>query len=289
MYTKPTAPRSIGGVLDDSIRLYREGFAKAWPLALGAQAIVAVPAVYFRLKLLGSGMPSTPQAMLAVYASPSLWVPYFLAVIASLGFYNAITLQLSAQFHGQVVAAGDAVSAGFRLLPRVILLFLCFGLACGIAVIAGMLIFSAIAGSAVARAILSILAMLAICLAFYVFGRVYLTNVALVVEDLAVFKSVSTSWALTRGNWWRGATIYSVIILIVMVFYFVIGLCTGLVTVALGPKSLSGITLTELFALVGGSLVLPLITATLLGIYNDFKLRNEGADLADRVNALAPR
>src|SRR6185312_2273186 len=35
MYTRPTAPRSIGGVLDDAIRLYRAAFSRCWVLALG--------------------------------------------------------------------------------------------------------------------------------------------------------------------------------------------------------------------------------------------------------------
>ena len=33
MYVKPTTPRSIGGILDDAIKLYRDAFAKSWPLA----------------------------------------------------------------------------------------------------------------------------------------------------------------------------------------------------------------------------------------------------------------
>lgn len=282
MYVKPTAPRNIGGVLDDSIRLYREGFAKVWPLALAAQALLVVPTLLFRIKMLGSGVPN-PQAALAMYMTFAFWLPYAAAFIASISFYNAITLQLSGVFNGQILPAGQSLRGGLRLMPRVISMFLFFFL-CWAA--AALLFYFAFKGSALIRAILSIVAF---PLAVYLLGRVYLVNVALVADDLPVFKSVETSWALTRGNWWRGATIYTVIIVIVMVLYFVVGLCTGLVVAALGPKNIAGIGLTELFSLVGGTLLFPLITATMLGIYNDFKLRNEGTDLADRVNALASR
>jgi len=42
-------------------------------------------------------------------------------------------------------------------------------------------------------------------------------------------------------------------------------------------------------SLLGTTILLPLISATLVAIYYDFKLRIEGADLAGRVNALPPR
>ena len=48
MYTRPTEPRSIGGVLDDGFRLWRSAFSKAWPIALMGQLLLAVPlAIYW--------------------------------------------------------------------------------------------------------------------------------------------------------------------------------------------------------------------------------------------------
>jgi len=283
VYVKPTAPRSIGGVLDDSIRLYREGFTRAWILALCAQLLVAIPMFFVRLKIVGSSAVN-PQALLAMYRSPAFWLPYIVGAIASIGFYNAIILQLSERFQGEVLPAGQSLARGFRLLPRVILLFLVFALG-GAAI--GVFFLFAFKASIAARLILSILAF---ALVLYVLGRIYLANIALLVEDFGVFKSLETTWALTRGHWWRGATIYSVIVLIAVVFYFVIAFVTGLLAVALNPAtSAAGSAVTELVSVLGTSLVVPLIPATLLCIYHDFKLRTEGADLATRVSALAPR
>ena len=282
MYVKPSAPRNIGGVLDDSIRLYREGFAKAWILALCAQLLVAVPMLFVRLRLAGSGTPN-PQAVLALYASPAFWLPYIVGAIASIGFFNAIVLQFAGLFESEVLPAGQALARGFRLVPRVILLFLAFAFFGVIIALVSLVVFKA------PFAVGAVLGVAALTAVLYLLGRVYLANVALVVEDFGVFKSLETSWTLTRGHWWRGATIYSVIVLIAVVFYFVIGFVTGLITVALGPTSAASTILTELVSVLGTSVVVPLIPASLLCIYDDFKLRTEGADLASRVNALAPR
>ena len=283
MFTKPTAPRSIGGVLDDSIRLYREGFAKSWILALGAQLLVALPMLYIRLKLVETGT-ANPQALLAIYQSPAFWLPYLAGAIASIGFYNAIVLQLTGVFQGEVMPTGQYVARGFRLLPCVLLLALVMVL---VAAIFGMIfVLPGIYASVAVRAVLAVAAGV---LGIYLFGRIYLANLALVADGSGVFDSLRISWSLTRGHWWRGATIYTVIVLIALVFYFILGFVAGLIAVALGPTGAAAAGLTQLVSVLGTSVLAPLIPAALLCIYFDFKMRNEGADLAGRVNALAPR
>jgi hypothetical protein len=280
VYVKPTAPRSIGGVLDDSIRLYRAVFAPTWRLALAAQLLVAVPSLYTRLHLL-EGAPVSPQTVLSLYRSSGFWLPYLVCGIATIGLYNAITLELSAAFHGAGGTAGQAVSAGYRLLPRVVLLSTVVLVA---ALAAGIVFAMAMQAPALIRLVLGLAAMPFI---IFVLGRLYLAHVALIADDLRVLKAIETSWLLTRGNWWRGATIYTVILLVVLVFYFIVVFAAGLLMFAFGPRSVTGTVLTELISVTGISLVTPLVSAGLVAIYNDFKLRIEGADLADRVNALS--
>jgi hypothetical protein len=279
VYLKPTAPRSIGGVLDDSIRLYRAGIAKVWPLALGAQLLVAVPTLYSSLNA-RNAVP-TGQALLSMYGSPSFWLPYLVCAIATIGFYNAITLQLAAAYRGESASGSQALAAGYRLLPRVLQMYLVL-IVVGIAF--GIVVAIAMQAPALIRLVLGIAA---IPLLIYLLGRVYLAHVALIVDDLGVFKSIQSSWTLTRGHWWRGATIYTVVLLIALVFYLIIMFVVGLITVGFGPASALGIGLTQLVSVLGTSIVLPLVSASLIAIFLDFKLRSEGTDLADRVNALA--
>ena len=41
MYVQPAAPRPIGGVIDDAIKLYRASFRTCWPIALIASVVSA--------------------------------------------------------------------------------------------------------------------------------------------------------------------------------------------------------------------------------------------------------
>ena len=46
MYVQPSAPRDIGGVIDDAIKLYRASFRTCWPIALIASVISAATVLY---------------------------------------------------------------------------------------------------------------------------------------------------------------------------------------------------------------------------------------------------
>ncbi len=66
MYTIPTEPRSIGGVLDDGLRLWRAAFSRAWLIALMGQLLLAVPLVVYWAKFgapLGARQPLVTMMM----------------------------------------------------------------------------------------------------------------------------------------------------------------------------------------------------------------------------------
>src|SRR5271163_3786963 len=137
VYTKPTEPRSIGGVLDDGLRLWRDSIPKTWPLALLAQLAVAIPVLVLGYKLQGivspvSGLPTRPmsaastQAVLNVFKSPATWLTYLAIAVLSALFYAALVLRIAAVATGAVSSLGGALSSALRLLPRLLLQFLLF-------------------------------------------------------------------------------------------------------------------------------------------------------------------
>jgi hypothetical protein len=182
------------------------------------------------------------------------------------------------------------------LLPRTILLFVVLGL--GLAVVTMVVgIVGGILIAVLSRALgsfgpiaIGIAWVVFAGLLIYVWGRLFLSNIALVVEDAGVFKSLSISWALIKNHWWRTATIYTLTLIIVMVFYFVISFVdTALVGLTVqGPFGTATI-LAQLVSMAGGTVLMSLVPAVLLAMYYDLKLRKEGTDLAGRVDALAAR
>jgi hypothetical protein len=300
VYIRPTAPRSIGGIVDDGIKLYGSAFAKSWPLALLAQVLVAGPALILRYHMSGLQMsatnPQAVQAMFAVFKSPSVWLSYIVILIVFIGSYNALIVLLDGVAETKAGSIGRSLGAGFRLLPRTILLFVVFWLALGVVgiaagIVGGILvaILSRALGS-FAPIVMGIAWVVFFGFLIYVSGRLFLSNVVLVVEDAGVFKSLGTSWALIKNHWWRTATVYTVALIIVMVFYFVIGFVNAaLVGVTIQRPFGTATILSQLISMAGGTVLMSLVPAVLLAMYHDLKLRKEGTDLAGRVDALAAR
>jgi hypothetical protein len=287
VYAKPTAPRSIGGVLDDAIQLYRSAFATSWAMALVGQVMLAIPAFIMgtRIKAVAA-VPGNPLAMLAVYKSPAVWIPYLIAGILLIGINNALLLRADAVATGNARTPGQSVAAGFRLLPRTLLLFLAILVAC---VIVGVLVgvVSVVVGS---LPIVKGVFFLALALgALYVGWRIFLANAALVIEDAAVFKALNISWTLIKDHWWRTATVYTVAVIMAMVFYFVIAFLSGLVVGLMHGSEPMTTVISQLIGIVGGTILMAFIPAVVLVIFYDLKLRRDGADLASRVNALAQK
>jgi len=287
VYMKPTAPRSVGGVVDDAIRLYRGAFAKSWPLALCAELLIAVPLLVIQLRMRGAP-PGNSQAMLAAMSSPTIWLSYLIMTVITFGFYNALVVQADAFAAARAAPFGRSLATGFRLLPRmvllVILIFAALGLAAAIAAILFTLL--RVPGAPFVRLAVGVAIAL---IALYAWGRAFLANIALVVEDAGVFKSLGISWTLIKDHWWRTASIYTMAIILALVFYLVLGFLSGFVIVMLHDSFGPATALNQLISIVAGTLLMPFYPAVLLAIYYDLKLRKEGTDLAGRVDALSSR
>ncbi len=287
VYAKPTAPRSIGGIVDDAVRLYRASFAKAWPLALCGQILIAAPTLIIQYQFIGV-RGRDPTAILALFKSPTVWLSYVVVVLLALGFYNALVALVNGFATEKLETAGRSVSVGFRLLPRSVLLFVVLAAllaVCGVG--AGILMgISSVFASPVLRAILVI----GVAVVFiYVWGRVFLANIALIVQDAGIFKSIGISWALIKNYWWRTATVYTIALIMAMVFYAAIAALDALLGAVLHNSGALAVIVGQVVAVPTYAVLMSLLPAVQLAMYYDLKLRKEGADLASRVNALAPQ
>jgi hypothetical protein len=300
VYVKPAAPRSIGGILDDAVRLYRDSFAKAWPLALCAQLALAVPFWIIRTQLAAvrgatanamanpMAAAANPAAVMAMFKSPSVWLSYLAVVLVTIGFYNALLVLIDGLAMAKTESFGRSLTAGFRLLPRTFLLFLAmFGVAVIGTAIVGILV--GILGTLHVPIVVGILVAASAALFLYAWGRAFLANIALVVEDAGVFSSLGMSWDLIKNHWWRTATVYGIAVVIAMVFYVVIGILSGVAIAVLHSSVDISMIVSQIVSIIGGTLLMSFVPAVLLVTYYDLQLRKGGSDLASRVNALAPQ
>jgi len=284
VYSKPSAPRSVGGVLDDGFRLGRAAFPKTWPLAFAAQILVALPLVIFRVQNGGGALGDGAQTNMMAMQSPGYSLLYLALVLVSAGFQNAITAQNAGAAQSTDRTMGESLSIGFRLLPRTLLLGLL--LALGFLLIALCFMIPGFFMDRTGRALLIVLFLVPV--GFYL-GRVFLANVIFVVEDSGAYASLQRSWQLTKDNFWRTGAILAVLFIILIVVLLVIGFLSGIVAATLGANGAMSLTLVQLISAAGNTLFIPFISAVLLSIYYDLRLRKEGTDPAARVDSVATR
>jgi hypothetical protein len=299
VYTKPTEPRSIGGVLDDGLRLWRLSVPKTWPLAVLAQLVVAVPLLWLAYKFpamapgaRGSGALAAANAanlqfMTNLIKSPSTWLAYAFMLIFSTICYTAIVVRVADLETGRDSSLLGSLASAFRLLPRLLLQLLVYvGVGMGAGIVLALVVgFGSALGGGTALAT-TLMLILFLVLGAFVLGRIFLAWTALILDDAGAVESIRISWRLTRGSWWRCAAILVVLIIIGAVFSLIVGVAAASIGAALGrgwPASLS----TQLISLIANAFLGSLYPAVLIAIFYDLKLRKQGADLLGRVDALA--
>ena len=92
MYTRPTAPRAIGGVIDDAIRLYRASFRSCWPIALLSSIVTTGMSLYVLSLFPALETVRDPALMWQLFKPSALWSWLLLPGIASLLLLGAVTV-----------------------------------------------------------------------------------------------------------------------------------------------------------------------------------------------------
>jgi hypothetical protein len=279
MYTRPTTPLAIGGVIDDAIKLYRGSFRSCWVLSLIGSAAIVGAGVYLLTQMLGiagglgvaQGVAPDPKAMMPMMLGifSSMLKIYIVLGLISLLVYAALFAQMSNIARGGAPQSlAELLGLALRRLPGLIVASIIFGV-----------------GTWIGFVLLFIPGV-------YLWGKLELWFVAVFADDVGAIEALGRSWTVTAGNWWRSVTIISVALIMIFVLELLVSVVSGvLIGVPLGISHMQDIKIwtfvvPEIVRAVVSIFVLPMIPAALLATYNDLKLRREGGDLAVRVNSL---
>ena len=265
-YELPSTPLSIGGVLDNAIRLYRFAIRRLWVLALIYGAVVVAFTIFWSLTITSAIKPGTtaPKQALAALFSPVSIGMFLVVMVISMALYGALVKSISALAQGDTtLSIGGAIAVGLRRIPGVLLGGLLSSLAMGVG-----FIFLLIPG-------------------IYLLGKWQLWLVAMFTEDTGAIQALEISWRLTRKRWWRAAAILGVAAILIYVVPLAFGLVSGLIVALAHLSATNKVFVEQGFTLVADLIVLPLAVCISVAMYHDFKLRAEGGDLAVRVGALS--
>jgi hypothetical protein len=274
MYQKPTVPRSIGGVLDDILQLYRATLASCLLPALLASLVMAALSYVVVASMPLTATPAGMADLLGMYRSVlgtyGIW--YLVVIAVTLVLYGMLIAIIAGAAQGQMPSFGAALAQGARRAPALLGASILFILALTVGFI------------------------LLIIPGFYVWNRLQLYMVPLVSAPQGPAQSLGTSWRLVGGNWWRTAIVVFVIFVILLVLELVLGALAGILAVAMGGgATLSGspallAARVSLISLLIGAVVriftTPLLFAALVAIYQDLLVRKGGGDLEARLGAL---
>ncbi len=274
MYQKPTAPRTIGGVLDDTIQLFKAAFPSCWLPAL-VMSLVTTALSYFVFSAIPKANATlTPAQVLAQYRSMvgafGIW--YLVIVVCGLVFYGMVIVNTAAVSRGTTLSFGASFSKALRRAPELFVASVVFSILIGIGFI------------------------LLIIPGFYIWNRLQLFAVPLEDEAQGPFASLGASWRVVGGNWWRTAAVVFVIFVILIAVQIVLSMLAGFfaaigamgASVANNPAAIVGRA--QAITLFVGAIVriftMPLLVAACVALYQDLSLRTGGADLEARMGAL---
>jgi hypothetical protein len=297
-YVAPSAPLTIGGVLDDWIRLFRSSLAACWRIALLAAAAGAL--VQFTITP-PAPTPKLPPLQALLHGWSTQRAPRVLLTDIALGLivmliYAALLTQQAAIVRAEEpFSFGTALAKGLRRLPRLylgalllILIVLAIGVPGGI--VAAIFIRLRHTPLAVLLGALALIALFIVLI--YVMVRLQLWLPVMFAENRGAASSLGRSWELVKGNWWRVTLIGFVSGVVIGILTWAVSAGIGIVVGVAGFHDTTPDLLVRRIQLIGAVsqvvrlLTMPLLTAVWLAIYHDLTLRREGGDLAARAEAL---
>jgi hypothetical protein len=281
MSTVPYPPErqlSVGEVLDLSFRIYRATFVKCLLFATCGVIAGQLAGIYALLR--GRNLaqaPAAAAAMLALMQDRTLVALYIVGLVLTLLFYAAVLLRQHAVITDG--AGGGELTAALRRTPALVGLVVLIGLGCLACFVPAL-----VTGGAL-RVLLIVAGVVALS-----YGLVALScaMTVLLLEDVGPLASLTRSWRLTAGSFWRLSIIYTVALIILIALELVIASVAGFLAGALAHGDVAMVTaFAEVIGIILGALVTPFYGALALAVLADLKIRKEGADLAQRISATA--
>lgn len=266
----PSRPQAVGEILDTAFRIFRATLLKCLPFATLSLLAGQLANIYNLLK----GGPW--QQRFAVHDT-LWWLLEIIGYALALTFTSAIVRRQCAIASGQPASPQGELGAALRLVPGLFAVSFLLGLAILACLIPALFFL----GNPLAAAAAVILLLLP---ASYVGLRLSCAITAYLLTDRGVTASIAHSWDLTAGNVWRLTLIWSVAVVLLIVFYVLAGVIATVIAVPFALGDIAMVTaITAAVVVILGSVGTPFYTALSLAVFGDLSVRKEGTDLAARL------
>jgi hypothetical protein len=280
----PSRPQSVGEVLDTGFRIYSTTLLKCLPYSFASVIIGQSLSVYN----LVHGYPLVQGAtrQMQQMRDGTWWLLLLVLIIVGVTLGNAMFLRQHALASAQAADMGAELRRGVRRMPGTVLIWILMVLAVVVTLIPCMIAAGAVVGVSRVRspAMPVLFGVLCALAASWVVIRFVCANPAYLLSERAPLDSMGHSWHLTAGNFWRLSAIYTVGVIILIVFYILTSVIGGMVALLLAHGDLT-VVMAVSAAIVAllAALFTPFYYALVLAVYGDLSVRREGSDLAQRL------
>jgi len=266
MYSRPSAPKTLGGVCRDVFDLYLHAPNSCWPLALMSAAVVAATfalsplqewllnlsaAATTDLSAMSELRPShvTNDLIAALTRSPAFWVTTVMSTVSLSILFVAMLVRMTDSVDPRKRTT-DVILHALRLTPKFLLATAIYSLATSI----GLLLL-------IVPGLIWMISLL-------------LSAAAIVAENAGVFASFQRSRVLVKGAWWHVSGVVAVVTTPAFLAFLFTQTIASSVVAGFGGAPIAAIELNWLLATF---LLMPLHASMLVVLYYDLKARNPAA------------
>ena len=294
----PSRPQSVGEVLDSAFRIYSATLLRCLPYSFASVILGQLLSLYDVLHRHGNGAAALRAVQMDRVASPLWWGLLLLVIVGSTMFANAVFLRQYTLASGRAASMRAELGTGLRRAPGALLIGLIIALAFAVTLIPVVLLLASIgAALGVIRPTagtstpiwLGIGIVLAVLIAGSWVAIRWACSVPIyLLTERGPIASMSHSWELTAGNFWRLSIIYSVGAVLLLVFYVLASIAGGIVAMWLGRGDVVlWVAVSSTVIALLAALFTPFYHALILAVFGELSARREGADLAQRISAPA--
>ncbi|KPJ90377.1 MAG: hypothetical protein AMJ53_13750 [Gammaproteobacteria bacterium SG8_11] len=266
MPTLASQPQTIGKVLDDAFKFYVKNLVSILPLSI-LTVVTPVAAIISFVGVESYFSLSSGQIDPATIDFTNLGSGGLIATLLFVFFYAAMFYKMTAAAQDHPMGIGASLGLGVKATIPLLITYILFV----VAVTLGM--------------ILLVIPGIIVMVSLILFLPAY------TMDNAGIIGSLKKSHNLVWGNWWRTLLILSVPVIILSVIVagviMVVGIVFGISAVEGEGDLLQLQIMMEVAQQIVNIFIYPLFPALMIILYNDLKLRKEGADLDAKISGTA--
>jgi hypothetical protein len=294
----PLRPLGLGEILDGAISYIRRdpktvlGISAVISLVIALFQFVALAATSRSFAVGAAATSATDAFAGSLGSATATLVQYVVSAVLGVVATGLLTVVMGQAVLGRRVTASQAWDRTkkrfWALLGLTLLISFTVGAMLTVGILLAVLVGWALSQAAIGLGIFVGVVLGSGVLAFvtWIYLRLLLAPVALILENAGITLSMRRSWALVQGAWWRtfgiyllGSILAGIVSSVLAIPFALVGTIASIGSLENGQLPLTYTIATSLATLVSSTVVLPFTSGIVSLLYIDRRIRREALDI----------